>query len=264
MRVGDDQAYASQAPARQFAQKACAEGFCLGCADVHTQPLATAVAVDANGNDYRHRDDPIVLADLHIGGVDPEIRPVPLDRVIEESSYALVNLLAHAANLTLGDAVHAKGFDQVIDRERRDALDIRQSRPAYRTKTGRLPGSADVLVALADVRMRQATAKIEGDQAGVLRSGRTPRLRRQRRGQRRDPLERPGPPPRSAGGLRAGYVGRIRAIPASSLSCERAAQARAKPDLRGQRIAAQPPGPPSASPAPPPHPPRARPHRRGC
>lgn len=71
-----------------------------------------------------------------------------------------------------------------------------------------LPGSADVLVALADVRMRQATAKIEGDQAGVLRSGRTPRLRRQRRGQRRDPLERPGPPPRSAGGLRAGYVGR--------------------------------------------------------
>lgn len=127
-----------------------------------------------------------------------------------------------------------------------------------------LPGSADVLVALADVRMRQATAKIEGDQAGVLRSGRTPRLRRQRRGQRRDPLERPGPPPRSAGGLRAGYVGRIRAIPASSLSCERAAQARAKPDLRGQRIAAQPPGPPSASPAPPPHPPRARPHRRGC
>jgi hypothetical protein len=45
-------------------------------ADVHAQHLAAAVAIDAYGGDDRHRHVPPVLADLDVGGIDPEVRPV--------------------------------------------------------------------------------------------------------------------------------------------------------------------------------------------
>lgn len=47
--------------------------------------LAPSVAVDADGDDYRHRDDPPGLADLHMRRIDPETGPVALDRAIKES-----------------------------------------------------------------------------------------------------------------------------------------------------------------------------------
>jgi len=76
----------------------------LGGADVHAEHLAPAVGVDAHRHDDRDRDDAAGLADLHVGGVDPQIRPVALDRPVEEGLHPLINLLAEPAHLALGDA----------------------------------------------------------------------------------------------------------------------------------------------------------------
>ena len=50
--------------------------------------------------------------DLHVGRVDPQIRPVALDRPVEEGLHALVDLLAQPGDLALGDAGHAHRLDQ--------------------------------------------------------------------------------------------------------------------------------------------------------
>ena len=65
-----------------------------------------------------------LLAHLHVGRVDPQIRPVALDRAVEEGLHLLVDLLAQPADLALGDAGHAHRLDQIIDRAGRDALDV--------------------------------------------------------------------------------------------------------------------------------------------
>ena len=64
------------------------------------------------------------LAHLQVGGVDPQIGPVAFDRPLEEGLHLAVDLLAEPGDLALGDAAHAHGLDQIVDRARRDALDI--------------------------------------------------------------------------------------------------------------------------------------------
>lgn len=49
-----------------------------------------AVAVDADRDDHRGRHDPTVLADLHIGGVEPEVGPIALDRPVEKGLHLAV------------------------------------------------------------------------------------------------------------------------------------------------------------------------------
>ena len=88
---------------------------------VSTQP---AISIDPDGDDNGDRDDASGLAHLHVGCVDPQIRPVALDWPIEEGLYANIDLLAQAAHLALRDAAHAHGLDQIVDRAGRDALDV--------------------------------------------------------------------------------------------------------------------------------------------
>ena len=83
-----------------------------------------AVAVDADRNDYRRRDDAPTLARLHVSRIDPQIGPVALDRAAQEGFHLLVNLLAQPADLALGDAGHAHRFDEIVDRSGRDAMHI--------------------------------------------------------------------------------------------------------------------------------------------
>jgi hypothetical protein len=59
--------------------------------------------------------DPAVLSDLHVGGVDPQIGPVALDRSVEEGFHPLVDVLAQPRDLTFGDAAHAHGLDEIVD-----------------------------------------------------------------------------------------------------------------------------------------------------
>jgi hypothetical protein len=99
-------------------------GLGLRGADIHAKDLATAIGIDTNGDDDGDRDDTAVLPDLHVGRVDPQVRPVALDRPVEEGLYPLVDLLAQSADLALGDATHPHGLDQLVDRAGRDALDV--------------------------------------------------------------------------------------------------------------------------------------------
>jgi site-specific DNA recombinase len=124
MRVGDDQLDAPQPAPCQGAQEVQPEGLRLGGADGHAEHLASAVAIDADRDGDGDRDDAPGLADLHVGGVEPQVGPVALDRAGEEVADPLVDLGAEAADLALGDALQAHGPDQVIDRAGRDALDI--------------------------------------------------------------------------------------------------------------------------------------------
>ena len=73
MGVGDDRLHATQAAPCQ---------------------LAAPIGVDANGDDDGDRDDAPAAADLQVGSVDPRIRPVALDRPVEEGLDLAVDLLA--------------------------------------------------------------------------------------------------------------------------------------------------------------------------
>jgi len=101
--IGDDQLDAAQAATGEAAQEVGPEGLGLRRADRHAEHLAPTVAVDpdGDGNGNRDRDDATVLADLEVGGVDPQIRPVALDRAVEERLYPDVDLLAQPADLAL-------------------------------------------------------------------------------------------------------------------------------------------------------------------
>ena len=94
--VGDDQLDAAQAAPGQLAQEVGPEGLGLRGADRHAQHLAPAVAVDADRDDDRDRDDAAVAADLHVGGVDPEIGPVALDRTVEEGLRPRSSISPHS------------------------------------------------------------------------------------------------------------------------------------------------------------------------
>ena len=64
------------------------------------------------------------FAALHIGRIDPQVRPVALQRTVEERMDPLVDVAAQPADLALGDPAHAHGLDELIHRAHRDALDI--------------------------------------------------------------------------------------------------------------------------------------------
>src|SRR5215813_10730074 len=124
MTIGDDQLDAAQATAGELAQEAGPEGLGLGVTDIEAQNLAPAIAIDADRHDHGDWHDATFLANLHVGGVDPKIGPVALDRSVEEGFDPLVDLLAEPADLALGDAAHAQRFDQLVDRADRDALHV--------------------------------------------------------------------------------------------------------------------------------------------
>lgn len=122
--VGDDQLHATQAAVGQAAQEGLPERLSLRGANIHAQHFAPAVAVHAHGDDHRDADDASLLPDLHIGGIDPQVRPIAFDGTMEERIHAGVDLLAQPRHLALGDAGAAHGLHQVIHRPGRDALDV--------------------------------------------------------------------------------------------------------------------------------------------
>ncbi len=64
----------------------------IDAADVHAEHLAPAVGVDADRDDHRSRADAAVVAHLHVGRVDPQVRPVAFERPIEERPDPRVEL----------------------------------------------------------------------------------------------------------------------------------------------------------------------------
>jgi len=67
---------------------------------------APAVRVDPDGDDHGDGDDPAVLANLHIGRIDPQVGPVAFNPTVEKLADALVDVLAEPRYLAFGDASH--------------------------------------------------------------------------------------------------------------------------------------------------------------
>ena len=86
---------------RELAQEVGPEGLGLRRADRQAQHLAPAVAVDADRDDHRDRDDVTVAARLHIGRVQPDIGPLALQRPVEEGRDLAVDLAAQPATWLL-------------------------------------------------------------------------------------------------------------------------------------------------------------------
>ena len=124
MRVRDDELDAAQTAPRQLAQKVEPEGLGLRRADRQAQYLAPAIVVNTNCDDHRDRDDTTVAARLQVGRVQPDIGPFALKGPVEEGRDLAVDLGTQTADLALGDAGHAHGLNQFVDRAGRDALDI--------------------------------------------------------------------------------------------------------------------------------------------
>jgi hypothetical protein len=93
-------------------------------ADVEAEHFAPTIAVDADRNDHGNADDAPVLAHPDVGGVDPQIWPVALDRAAQKRLHLLVDLRAQPAHLALGDAAHPHRLDQVVHRARRHTVHI--------------------------------------------------------------------------------------------------------------------------------------------
>src|SRR3569832_1859911 len=124
MGIGDDEFDAAQAAPCELAQELSPEGFGFGWRDVHSQDFSAPLAVSSHRDDDRHRHDATVLARLYVGRVDPEVRPVAFDGPLQEGLHLAVDLLAEPADLALGDAAHAHGLDEIVDRPRQNAIDV--------------------------------------------------------------------------------------------------------------------------------------------
>src|SRR5690606_3049961 len=59
-----------------------------------------------------------------IGRVNPEVGPFAFDGPVEKSLHLLVDLLAQPGDLALGNARHAHGLNEVVNRAGRNALDV--------------------------------------------------------------------------------------------------------------------------------------------
>src|SRR5512147_197034 len=85
--------------------------------------FSPTISGDGNSDYGGDGDDTAALALTQIGGVQPEIRPLPLDRALQKGINPVVNLLAELGDLRLGDAGQAHGLDQIIDPPGRDTAD---------------------------------------------------------------------------------------------------------------------------------------------
>src|SRR5512134_999487 len=125
MGIGDHQLDLSEAAAGKLAQEADPEGLCLRRADIHPQNLAPAVRVDPDRDDDGDGDDSTVLTTrLHVGRVDPQVRPVAFEGPVEKGLHLAVDLRAQARDLALRNPAHAERLDQVVHRAHGNALDV--------------------------------------------------------------------------------------------------------------------------------------------
>ena len=123
MGVGDHQLDAAQAALHQALDKARPERFGLRRSNAEADDLALPLGIDGDG-DYRgDRDDAAAVANLQVGGVEPEIRPIARDRSVEERIDPLVDVLAQLGDLALRDAAEPHRLDQLVDTPGRDAAD---------------------------------------------------------------------------------------------------------------------------------------------
>src|SRR5262249_9566469 len=104
MSIRDHQLDALQATLDQPLQEGRPERLGFGRANPEPDDLAPAVGADRD-SDYRgDRDYATAVANLQVGGVEPQIRPFALDWSVEEGAHPLIDVFAQLGDLALRDA----------------------------------------------------------------------------------------------------------------------------------------------------------------
>jgi hypothetical protein len=101
--IRDHQPHAFEAALEQALEEARPERLRLRRAEAQAHDLAPAFRIDRHGDYGSDGDDPAALADLEVGGVEPEIRPLALQRPLEERADPLIDLLAELGDRALAD-----------------------------------------------------------------------------------------------------------------------------------------------------------------
>jgi hypothetical protein len=103
VRVGDDQLYSSEAALDQATEEAAPERFGLALAHVEADHLAVARLVHRIGQHRRLRHNAAAVADFLDLGVEPKVGVAALQGPVPERLDLLVEALADAGDLALGD-----------------------------------------------------------------------------------------------------------------------------------------------------------------
>ncbi len=94
MGIGDDELDAAPAPPDQLSKKLGPDRLGLGRADLHAEHFASAIGVDADGDDYGDGDNTTTAPNLEVGRIDPQVGPFSFDGPVEEGLHLLIDLLA--------------------------------------------------------------------------------------------------------------------------------------------------------------------------
>ena len=166
MGIGDDQLDALEAALDQALEEGRPERLGLRGTDAEADDLAPAVGRHRHSDYCRHGDDAAALADLEVGGVEPEIGPLAVQRPVEEGVDPLVDVFAQLGDLALRDAGEAHRLHQLVNPPRRHAadpgfLDHRDERllgGLARLQEGREVGT---LAQFRDAQAERAQARVE-------------------------------------------------------------------------------------------------------
>ena len=115
--IADHQAHTGQAALDQAAQER-SPGVALIVAGgkLESEHAALASGGDADRDQSRHGDDPATVADLDVGGVEPQVWvELAGERTRSEGLDLGVERGAHPADLALRERSHAQGGDEVLD-----------------------------------------------------------------------------------------------------------------------------------------------------
>ena len=123
MSVEDDELHPAEAALDERAQERAPEGLRLGLADVEGDHLPVARLVHPVGEHERLPDDAARVAHLLHLGVEPEVGVAALERAASEGLHLLVQALADAGDLALGDS-QPEGLDHLVDLPGGDAGDV--------------------------------------------------------------------------------------------------------------------------------------------
>ena len=94
VRIRDHQFDTLETALDQALEESGPERLGFGWAETQADDLAPSFGRDRHG-DYRcNRDDTAAIADFEVGGIEPEIRPLPVDRSVEEGAHPLIDVLA--------------------------------------------------------------------------------------------------------------------------------------------------------------------------
>jgi len=117
VRVTDHQPHAAKAAVNQVAEELGPEGLVLAVAHVDTEDFAVAVSAAAGRDHHRFGHDLAVLADVHVGRVEPHIdERLMIQPAAAEHGHVVVDGLADPADRRLAHpGVAAQRLDQVVD-----------------------------------------------------------------------------------------------------------------------------------------------------